>query len=67
MSLKDVVRFVIVTLVKMAQQRAYGELRIVVQGGQIEFVHESRSHRGSLPLSGAEVDHADQLTRTLVA
>lgn len=62
MALKDVVRWVIVTLVKMAQAKAWGEIRITVQGGQIEFVHHHLSHRDGLPaVDGPEVDRAVQL------
>lgn len=49
MNLAEVVRFVIVTLIRWSQLRQYGEIRIVVQGGQIEFVHENVSYRGGLP------------------
>jgi hypothetical protein len=49
MNLTEVVRFVISTLIRWAQTKQYGELRIVCQGGQIEFVHESASYRGSVP------------------
>lgn len=65
LALVDVLRFVITTLVKMAQDRAYGEIRITVQGGQIEFVHESRSHRDRLP-QAAHDGPADQVLRQLV-
>jgi len=62
-SLAEVVRFVITTLVKWAQTGQYGELRIVVQAGQIEFVHESASYRGQLPRRGGNdaVAAADRL------
>jgi hypothetical protein len=58
-SLKDLIRFIIVTLTAWAQAKAYGEIRIVCQGGQIEFCHVSQSHRGSLPKAvGPEVEDA---------
>jgi hypothetical protein len=58
-SLKDLVRFIIVTLTAWAGSKTYGEIRIVVQGGQIEFCHVSTSHRGSLPkAAGPEVEAA---------
>lgn len=63
MPLVDVLRFIITTLIAWAQSRSYGEIRIVVQGGQIEFVHESRSHRDRLPQSDG--DGADQVLRRL--
>lgn len=66
LSLVEVVRFVIAVLVKMAQDRAYGEIRITVQGGQIEFVHESRSHRDRLPQAAGQAT-ADQVLRQLAA
>lgn len=49
MALTDVVKTVICILIDMAQKRAWGEIRITVQSGQIEFVHESRSYRDRLP------------------
>lgn len=64
MSLVEVVRFVISTLINMAQNRAWGEIRITVQGGQVLFVHESRSHRDRLPEAGAD---GDQVRRVLAA
>ena len=62
-SLAEVVRFVIATLVKWAQIGQYGEIRIVVQGGQIEFVHEAVSYRGTLPRRGGQAgaEAADKL------
>lgn len=53
----DTVRFVIVTLAKMARDRAWGEIRITVQGGQIEFCHYGESFRDRLPtMAGTEGD-----------
>lgn len=48
-ALTDLVRWLCAVLVTMARERAYGKIEITVQGGQIEFVHESRSHRDRLP------------------
>lgn len=45
----DVVRWVIQTLIKMAQVKDWGEIRITVQDGQVMFVHEARSYRHRLP------------------
>ena len=41
--LAEVVRWVIGTLIGLAQGRGYGTIRIVVQAGQIEFVHLEQS------------------------
>jgi hypothetical protein len=49
LSLKDVVRFIVSWLTQAARTRAWGELRITVQAGQIVFIHESHSHRDRLP------------------
>lgn len=65
LALVDVLRFIITTLITWAQTRSYGEIRIVVQGGQIEFVHESRSHRDRLP--NTDGDRADQVLKQLAA
>lgn len=51
-ALKAVVKFVINTLVKMAQRREWGEIRIVVQDGQIVNIHDDRSYK-RLPDIGA--------------
>jgi hypothetical protein len=64
LGLVEVIRYVITTLVHMAQTKAWGEIRITVQSGQIEFVHESRSHRDRLP---AGDQAADQVLKELVA
>jgi uncharacterized membrane protein len=48
-SLADTIRFLIVTLARWAQNRQWGEVRIVIQNGQIVTVHEARSYQGSLP------------------
>jgi len=47
--LGDLIRFLIVTLVRWAQREEYGEIRITVSKGQIMTVHENLSYRGSLP------------------
>jgi len=66
-SLAETVRFVIVTLIRWAQSRQYGEIRIVVQGGQIEFVHESASYRGTLPKrQGPGAEAAERVVGQLV-
>lgn len=69
LSLAQLVRFLIVTLTRWAAAKQYGEIRIVVQGGQIEFVHENLSHRGGLPQrnnwEGSEL--ADRAVETLTA
>lgn len=66
LSLVETVRWVITTLVDMAQNRAWGEIKITVQGGQIEFVHESRSHRDRLPQAGTGTNLAE-VVRDLAA
>lgn len=48
LSAKDTVRFIMAWVGAMARRRGWGELRIVVQDGQITFVHESESHRNHL-------------------
>lgn len=56
-TLAETVRWVITTLTKMCQTRAWGEIRITVQGGQIEFVHYGESFRDRLPTTaGTDVD-----------
>lgn len=64
LALVEVVGWMIRTLVAMAQNRAWGEIRIIVQAGQIEAVHESQSHKGRLPGAGAD---GDQVKRILAA
>lgn len=67
-SLAETVRWVIVTLVQMCRDRAWGEIRITVQGGQIEFVHKAESFRDRLPnMAGTDADRAVQLTTQAVA
>ena len=61
LSLAEVVRFVIVTLTKMAQRKDWGEIRITVQGGQILFVHNDLSYRDRLP-----TDQSDESTLATV-
>lgn len=49
--LKDVVRWVIGTLIGLAQSKGYGVIRITVQAGQIEFVHLDQSwNMNTLPM-----------------
>lgn len=62
-SLKETVRWVIVTLVAMCRDKAWGEIRITVQGGQIEFVHHHQSYRDRLP--NAPSPEADQAVQQL--
>lgn len=46
---KDTVGFVLGWLVRAARRRQWGELKIVVQDGQIVGVHEHASYRDALP------------------
>lgn len=62
-SLKDTVRWVIGTLVAMCREKAWGEIRITVQAGQIEFVHHHQSYRDRLP--NAPSPEADQVVQQL--
>ncbi len=55
-TLVETVRWVIYTLTRMARDKAWGEIRITLQAGQIEFCHEARSHRDRLPGTGPETD-----------
>lgn len=49
-SLRRLIRF----LIELAQQRAYANVRLVIQRGQIVFVHVDRTYRlDGLPLNGA--------------
>lgn len=48
-SLAELVKFLMATLVKWARTRQFGEIRIVVQDGKIQGVHESCSYREGLP------------------
>lgn len=41
--LTEVVRWIMATLIGLAQAKGYGTIKIVVQGGQIEFVHLEQS------------------------
>ncbi len=41
--LVEVVRWVVNTLIGLAQAKGYGTIRITVQRGQIEFVHLDQS------------------------
>lgn len=67
-SLADTVRFLITTLIRWAQTRQYGEIRIVVQAGQIEFIHEDMSYRGTVPKrSGPGMDAAERAAGHLTA
>ena len=65
LALVEVIGWLIRTLVTMAQNRAWGEIRIIVQAGQIEAVNESQSHKGRLP--GAAATDGDQVKRILAA
>lgn len=59
-SLGALIPFLMELLTRWAAGGTYGEIRIVVQGGQIEFVHESVSFRGTLPKrSGPGAGKAD--------
>lgn len=53
LSLRDVIRWTMGTLVGMAQRREWGEIRITVQGGQIMLVHQGLSFRDRLPQQDA--------------
>ena len=66
LALRDVMRFVITTLVKWAQDRSWGELKITVQDGQIIFVTEHRSYRDQLPKVDGQVEPEDHQLRQLV-
>lgn len=58
--LAEVVRWVIGTLIGLAQAKGYGTIRITVQRGQIEFVHLDQSwNLDSLP--ARPVATADQV------
>jgi len=64
MPLVAVVRWVITTLIRMAQNRDWGEVRITVQGGQIMFVHQDLSYRDRLP---EQTGGDDQVRQVLAA
>lgn len=67
-SLAATVRFLIAVLVKWAQTRQYGEIRIVVQAGQIHVVHKAETYQGQLPrLDGPGQDIADRVAGPLAA
>jgi hypothetical protein len=52
-SLRRLIRF----LIELAQRRAYANVRLVIQRGQIVFVHVDRTYRlDSLPLAGEDTD-----------
>lgn len=48
-TLVEVVRWVIYTLTRMARDKAWGEIRITMQAGRIEFCHQHLSYRDKLP------------------
>ncbi len=53
------IRFVLLTLTRWAQVKQFGEIRIVVQAGQIAFVHKNASYAGELPAIAP--DEADEV------
>lgn len=59
-SLVETVRYVIVTLTRMAHRNEWGEIRINVQKGQIITVNQNLSFQGHLPA-------ADEQDATLIA
>lgn len=66
LTLKDTIHWIILTLVKMARRREWGEIKITVQAGQILIVTEQVSHRDRLPQSVPGVD-ASEAQRHLAA
>lgn len=67
-SLVDVIRFIIVTLTKMATRREWGEVVITVQQGQIITVTTKQSYQNTLPVDAQDADKiADQRLRSLAA
>lgn len=56
LSLKNTLHWALLTLVRMAQRREWGEIRITVQDGQIMLCHEAVSYRDKLPQAVAGVD-----------
>lgn len=65
LSLARVIGYLIATLRKWAQTGQFGEIRIVVQGGQIAFVHEQRAFRDGLPDSTEGIGPAADLSKIL--
>lgn len=49
MTLVDVLRYLIAWLVSGARTKTWGEITIIMQGGQITGVEERRSHRVEVP------------------
>jgi len=50
-SLRRLIRF----LIELAQKKAFANVRLVIQRGQIVFVHVDRTYRlDNLPLAGEE-------------
>jgi hypothetical protein len=68
LSLVDVIKFLIVTLTKMAAAKEWGEVRITVQGGQVMFVHQNLSYKDHLPVDAQALTRVtDQRLRNLAA
>lgn len=59
LSLKDTLRFLLTTLVKMAKRHEWGQLTITIQNGQIVFVEEKLSYRDRLPELAAGIGEAE--------
>lgn len=52
-SLRRLIQF----LIELAQRRAYANVRLVIQRGQIVFIHVDRTYRlYNLPLTGEDAD-----------
>ena len=63
LSAQTVVRFVMAWLSQAARRREWGELRIVVQDGQILTVTEQRSFRTNLPTIEPSTQNVDTVKR----
>lgn len=63
-----VVRWLIVTLTKMAAQKDWGEIKITVQGGQVVYTQHLVSYRDHLPVDAEAAQLVqDQKLRNLAA
>jgi len=67
LSMRDVIRWLVLTLTGMARRKEYGEVTIKVQAGQIVFVNQNVSYRDRLPEipAGVEQRDAERVTRQL--
>lgn len=63
LSAQSVIRFVLAWLSQAARKREWGELRIVVQDGQILSVTEQRSFRSNLPTIDPSTQAVDVVKR----